>query len=88
MILKLLHKAAGAAEANSRRALETVLGVILVPFYGTIQSRCDQVAVADQYDRSDLIQNWNNGNEFLFLDTKDDSKKRAQIEVHPHVFFK
>lgn len=27
---------------------------------------------ADQYDRSDLVQNWKNGSEFLFLDAKED----------------
>jgi hypothetical protein len=27
---------------------------------------------SDQYDRTDVIQNWGNGNEFLFLDGKDD----------------
>ena len=27
---------------------------------------------ADQYDPSDLLQNWKNGAEYIFLDAKDD----------------
>src|ERR1700735_2389653 len=42
------------------------LGVILIPFDGTFQNDRNVVPVliqknADQYDPSDLLQNWNNG---------------------------
>jgi hypothetical protein len=53
------------------------VGVILVPFDGTFRSDRDEVPVLiqknpDQYHQSDLIQNWKNGSEFLFLDANDD----------------
>jgi hypothetical protein len=76
------------------------VGAILLPFDGTFQSRRDEVPVliqknADQYDRSDLIQNWKNGSKFLFLDTKDDvadlrslfKEKGADLEKSVHLYF-
>ena len=53
------------------------IGAILIPFDGTFESHRDPVPIliqksSDQYDRTDNIQNWRNGNEFLFLDGKDD----------------
>jgi hypothetical protein len=76
------------------------VGAILVPFDGTFQSRRDEVPVliqknADQYDRSDLIQNWKNGSEFLFSDTKDDiadlrplfKEKSADLDKFVHMYF-
>jgi hypothetical protein len=50
---------------------------MLIPFDGTFESHRDPVPIliqksSDQYDRTDIIQNWRNGNEFLFLDGKDD----------------
>ena len=50
---------------------------MLIPFDGTFESHRDPVPIlvqknSDQYDRTDAIQNWRNGNEFLFLDGKDD----------------
>jgi hypothetical protein len=50
---------------------------MLIPFDGTFESHRDPVPIliqksSDQYDRTDNIQNWRNGNEFLFLDGKDD----------------
>jgi hypothetical protein len=76
------------------------VGAILVPFDGTFQSRRDEVPIliqknADQYDRSDLIQNWKNGSEFLFLDAKDDiadlrslfKEKSADLEKSVHIYF-
>jgi hypothetical protein len=76
------------------------VGVILVPFDGTFQSHRDEVPVliqkdADQYDRSDLIQNWKNGNDFLFLDAKEDvaelmailKEKGANSKKTVHFYF-
>ena len=53
------------------------LGVILIPFNGTFQNDRNVVPVliqknADQYDPSDLLQNWNNGVEYIFSEAKDD----------------
>ena len=49
-----------------------------------LQSHRDEAPVLiqkspDQYDRSDLIQNWKNGSDFLFLDAKDDVIGEAEI---------
>ena len=50
---------------------------MLIPFDGTFESHRDPVPIlihktSDQCDRTDVIQNWRYGNEFLFLDGKDD----------------
>lgn len=50
-------------------------GVILIPFDGTFQSDQGVIPVliqknADQYDPSDLLQNWRNGAEYIFLESK------------------
>ena len=60
-----------------QRHRSTSIGVMLIPFDGTFESHRDPVPIliqknSDQYDRTDVIQNWRNGNEFLFLDGKDD----------------
>ena len=54
-----------------------VIGAILIPFDGTFENHQDPIPVSiqkksDEYDRSDLLQNWKNGSEFLFLDVPDD----------------
>lgn len=54
-----------------------VIGTILVPFDGTFESHQDPIPVSiqrksDEYGPSDLLQKWKNGNEFLFLDVRDD----------------
>ena len=61
---------------DQRKGSKTV-GVILIPFDGTFKSDRDVIPVliqknADQYDPSDLLQNWKNGAEYIFLDAKDD----------------
>jgi hypothetical protein len=53
------------------------LGVILIPFEGTFQNDRNVIPVliqknADQYDPSDLLQNWKNGAEYIFSEAKDD----------------
>jgi hypothetical protein len=50
-----------------------VIGAVLVPFDGTFENHQDAVPLliqrsGDEYSQSDLLQKWNNGNEFLFLD--------------------
>jgi len=59
-----------------QRHRSTSIGVMLIPFDGTFESHRDPVPIliqknSDQYDRTDVIQNWRNGNEFLFLDGKE-----------------
>ena len=53
-----------------------VTGTILIPFDDTFEkSRPIPVSIqqkSDEYGRSDLLQNWQNGNDFLFLDAADD----------------
>src|ERR1700722_10523791 len=53
------------------------VGVILIPFDGTFQNDRNVVPVliqknADQYEPSDLLQNWKNGVEYIFSEAKDD----------------
>src|ERR1700731_4605804 len=60
------------------------VGVILIPFDGTFQSDQDVILVliqknADQYDPSDLLQNWKNGAEYIFLEAKDDVDELASF---------
>jgi hypothetical protein len=60
-----------------QRDRSAFIGVILIPFDGTFESDRDPVPIliqknSDQFDRTDIIQNWKNGNEFLFLDARDD----------------
>ena len=66
-----------------QRHRSTSIGVILIPFDGTFESHRDPVPIliqktSDQYDRTDVIQNWRNGNEFLFLDGKDDVEELSR----------
>ena len=60
------------------------VGVILIPFDGTFQNDRNVVPVliqknADQYDPSDLRQNWKNGVEYIFLEAKDDVEGLASF---------
>ena len=60
-----------------QRNKKGVTGTILVPFDGTFESHQDPIPVSiqkrsDEFDRSDLLQKWKNGNEFLFLEISDD----------------
>jgi hypothetical protein len=53
------------------------VGLILIPFEGTFQSDQKVIPVliqknSDRYDPSDLLQNWRNGVEYIFVDSKDD----------------
>jgi hypothetical protein len=60
------------------------VGVILIPFDGTFQNDRNVVPVliqknADQYNPSDLLQNWKNGVEYIFLEAKDDVEGLASF---------
>jgi hypothetical protein len=76
-----------------------VSGTILVP-HGTFESQQDPIPVSiqkkvDEFDRSDLLQKWKNGREFLFLDVTDDvagliallKEKSANSEMFVHFYF-
>jgi hypothetical protein len=65
-----------------QRKTSRSVGVILIPFDGTFQNDQKVVPVliqrnADQYDPSDLVQNWRNGVEYIFLEAKDDVDQLA-----------
>jgi hypothetical protein len=54
-----------------------IVGVVLIPFEGTFENRQKAIPVLfqknkDQYDPSDLLQYWNNGVEYIFLESKDE----------------
>jgi hypothetical protein len=66
---------------DQRKSSKSV-GVILIPFDGTFQNDRNVVPVliqknADQYDPSDLLQNWKNGAEYIFLEAKSDVDRLA-----------
>jgi hypothetical protein len=68
---------------DQRKRLKSV-GVILIPFDGTFQNDRNVVPVliqknVDQYDPSDLLQNWKNGVEYIFLEAKDDVEGLASF---------
>jgi hypothetical protein len=60
------------------------IGVILVPVDGTFENRQRIIPVLiqknkDRYDPSDLVQHWNNGTEYIFLESNDDADKLASF---------
>jgi hypothetical protein len=66
---------------DQRKSSKSV-GVILIPFEGTFQSDRKVIPVliqknADRYDPSDLLQNWRNGAEYIFVESKDDVDELA-----------
>jgi hypothetical protein len=66
---------------DQRKSSKSV-GAILIPFDGTFQNDRNVVPVliqknVDQYDPSDLLQNWRNGVEYIFLEAKDDVDELA-----------
>jgi hypothetical protein len=67
-----------------QRKTSKSVGVILIPFEGTFQSDQKVIPVliqknADRYDPSDLLQNWRNGAEYIFLESKDDVDELASF---------
>ena len=67
-----------------QRAKSNVVGVILIPVDGTFENRHRIIPVLiqknkDRYDPSDLVQHWNNGTEYIFLESNDDADKLASF---------
>jgi len=67
-----------------QRDKSNVVGVILIPFDGTFENRHRIIPVLiqknkDRYDPSDLVQHWNNGTEYIFLESNDDADKLASF---------
>jgi len=61
---------------NQKDKSKTV-GAILVPFDGTFENHNDVIPVLnekneDRCDRSDLLRNWKNKAEYIFLESTDD----------------
>jgi hypothetical protein len=61
-----------------------VVGIILIPVDGTFENRQRIIPVLiqknkDRYDPSDLVQHWNNGTEYIFLESSDDAAKVASF---------
>jgi hypothetical protein len=76
------------------------VGAILIPFDGTFESHQDPIPVsiqkkADEFERSDLLQKWKNGSEFLFSDVTDDvadliallKEKDTESDKSVHFYF-
>src|ERR1700688_4084915 len=60
------------------------IGVILIPVDGTFENRGRIIPVLiqknkDRYDPSDLVQHWNNGTDYIFLESNDDADKLASF---------
>ena len=67
-----------------QRDKSRIVGVILIPFDGTFETKENVIPVliqksADQFDASDLSQKWQNGTEYIFLESKDDVDKLASF---------
>jgi hypothetical protein len=67
-----------------QRDKSNVVGVILIPVDGTFENRHRIIPVLiqknkDRYDPSDLVQHWNNGTEYIFLESNDDADKLASF---------
>jgi hypothetical protein len=57
-------------------------GVILIPYDGTFQNHQAEIPVViqkadDQYDPSDLLQHWQTGIEYIFLQSKEEVDELA-----------
>jgi hypothetical protein len=61
---------------------EKYVAVLLIPLDGTFNSRHEAVPVAvqkieDQSDPSDLMQRWENGPDYMFLESSDEQEQLA-----------
>jgi hypothetical protein len=63
------------------------VGVILIPFEETFKNQ--QIAIPivmqkteDQYDRSDLLQHWKNGLDYIFLESPDEQEELASYLIN------
>jgi hypothetical protein len=77
-----------------------LVGAILIPFDGTFAGGQGSIPVSiqkksDEVDRPDLLQKWENGSEFLFLDVPDEvadliallKEKDTESDRSVHFFF-
>jgi hypothetical protein len=77
-----------------------LVGVILIPFDETFENHQDVITVviqtsANQNDPFDILQKWNNGTEYIFLESTDDINELASFlkaeeidsEKSAHFFF-
>jgi len=77
-----------------------LVGAILIPFDGTFEGHQGSIPVSiqkksDEVDRSDLLQKWENGSEFLFLEKSDEiadfiallTEKDTQSDTAVHIYF-
>jgi hypothetical protein len=60
-----------------RRDKPGIVGAVLIPFDGTLKYRQNMIPVlfqknTDQNDPSDLLQQWKNGADYIFLESKED----------------
>jgi hypothetical protein len=67
-----------------QRDKSNVVGVILIPVDETFENQQRIIPVLiqknkDRYDPSDLVQHWNNGTEYIFLESNDDADKLASF---------
>jgi hypothetical protein len=67
-----------------QRDKSRIAGAILIPFDGTFEYRQNEIPVlfqknGEQYDRSDLLQRWKNGGDYIFLESKDDVDELASF---------
>ena len=67
-----------------QRDKSNVMGTILIPVDGTFENRQRIIPVLiqkdkDRYDPSDLVQHWNNGTEYIFLESNDDADRLASF---------
>jgi hypothetical protein len=62
---------------------EKLLGVILIPFDGTFESKEDVIPIwiqqSEQYDPFNLLQKWKNGIEYIFSESKVDVEELASF---------
>jgi hypothetical protein len=77
-----------------------LLGAILIPFDGTFEGHQGSIPVSiqkksDEVDRTDLLQRWENGSEFLVLEKSDEvadliamlTEKDTQSDTAVHIYF-
>jgi len=76
------------------------VGAVLIPFDGTFEGHQGSIPISiqkkpDEVDRSDLLQKWENGSEFLFLDVADEvadliallKEKDTESDSSVHFYF-
>jgi hypothetical protein len=77
-----------------------LVGAILIPYDGTFEGHQGSIPISiqkksDEVDRSDLLQKWENGSEFLFLEKSDQlvdliallKEKESESDRSVHFYF-